>query len=55
MQRLVQIKTRNKTLSMRQRVEILANPNTIYCDRKNNTCYWSLNDNPYLIIKNILK
>lgn len=55
MKRLVQIKTRSKTLSAKQRAEILSNPHTLYCDRKNNTCYWSSNDNPGLIIKNILK
>lgn len=55
MKRLVQIKTRSKTLSTKQRAEILSNPHTMYCDRKNNTCYWSSNDNPDLIIKNILK
>ncbi len=55
MQRLVQIKTRSKTLSANQRKEILANPHTMYCDKKNNTCYWSSNDNPGLIIKNIFK
>jgi len=55
MQRLVHIKTRSKTLSTKQRAEILSNPHTVYCDRKNNTCYWSSNDNPGLIIKNILK
>lgn len=55
MKRLVQIKTRSKTLNTKQRTEILSNPHTVYCDRKNNTCYWSSNDNPGLIIKNILK
>lgn len=55
MQRFTQIKTHNGELTPSQRARIKNNPNTIYCDRKTNTCYWTSYDSPNVIIKNILK
>lgn len=55
MQRLVQIKTDNGQLSFKQKMKIKNTPNTMYCDRKHNTYYWSTIENPSVIIKNIFK
>lgn len=55
MQRLVQIKTNNGKLSSKQKMKIKSTPSTMYCDRKNNTYYWSSIENPSVIIKNIFK
>lgn len=55
MQRLVQIKTKNKRLTTKQKIRIKSSPNTIYCDKRNNTYYWTSTDNPGIIIKNIFK
>ena len=55
MQRLVQIKTNNGKLSVRQKDRIKKTPNTIYCDKRHNTYYWSTIEHPSIIIKNIFK
>lgn len=55
MKRFTQIETRNGELTTKQRTRIKYTPNTIYCDRKTNTCYWTSYDSPNVIIKNIYK